>query len=316
MAAITAASAIFWIPAHYAYPNLVQQQSIAGIEFTPSDSAQPVMSLVSFDVSPKNVTPGDSVDVKLEWESIALMNRDWSMFVHLTDSAGLPIGQRDMYPGQGLIATSQLAPGLRWTDHLIIPISTSAYSPETAKVTVGLYDYSCIDTCPPMTTSSGGKEITIGEIEIHSRSADTLAPNPVAFNFGNEIKLVGYSINPRIANPGEPIALDLYWQGLQPISRDYTISIQILGVDNVKGGQKDSWPMNGESPTSLWEPNDIQRDPSSIIVNYDAPPGLYTVQIVVYWVDENGDLQRLQQVTDDGRLVEDFVILTPLRVVP
>ncbi len=314
MAVITAIAPLTWIPSHYAYPLFTHQQTNEGIEFAPFGSTQPALRLVSFDVNPSELTPGEAVEVTLQWESIAPMDRDWSVFVHLTDSAGLPVGQRDMYPGQGLIATSQLAPGLHWTEHLIIPVSPSAYSPEVATITMGLYDHSCIDKCPPMTISSGGTEATLSQVEIHSLSNSQAVPNPITFSFENELALAGYSLDPRSVKAGEQIVLMLYWQGLQAMSRNYTVSVQILGLANTKVGQEDSWPNNGNSPTSTWVPGKIIEDEISILVSSDARPGIYDIQIVVYWVDDAEEIHRLQRVTDDGRRVDDFVILTNLRV--
>ncbi|MCP4422000.1 MAG: hypothetical protein GY805_35750, partial [Chloroflexi bacterium] len=42
--------------------------------------------------------PGDTVDLMLEWEVLAPMSRNWSVFVHLNDPVlGVPIAQRDMF---------------------------------------------------------------------------------------------------------------------------------------------------------------------------------------------------------------------------
>ena len=46
----------------------------------------------------------------------------------------------------------------------------------------------------------------------------------------------------------------------------------------------------------------------------DTPPGVYDVQIVVYWQDDSGDFTKLQRVTEDGRLLDDFILLTKVRV--
>ena len=70
------------------------------------------MRLVGYDLPGQEVRPGEQFELTLYWEILAPMERDWSVFVHLNDPViHAPVAQRDMYPGQGLLATRLLEPG-------------------------------------------------------------------------------------------------------------------------------------------------------------------------------------------------------------
>ena len=65
---------------------------------------------------------------------------NWSLFVHLITPDGVIVGQRDVYPGGGKLATSDLAAGYSWQNPLAIYVPPAAYAPETLTIEVGWYD--------------------------------------------------------------------------------------------------------------------------------------------------------------------------------
>jgi hypothetical protein len=166
-----------------------------------------------------------------------------------------------------------------------------------------------------MITSDGQEAVELGSIQLLPRPADNDLPNPVQINFGGEMVLVGYELHPRSVRTGDSVTLQLYWQALRHMDTNYTVSAQILGPETRIYGQKDSWPLEGALPTSAWTPGLIVEDTMSLSVNADTPPSVYDILIVVYSAD-GGTIERLQRVTEDGRLIEDFVLLTQLRIVP
>jgi 4-amino-4-deoxy-L-arabinose transferase-like glycosyltransferase len=317
MAILTFASPFAWIAPRYKLPQEVITEGGANtpVEFAPPGAEQPVIRLIDYRVSPEVTHPGDGVRVTLTWESLSPMDRNWSTFIHLEDSASLLAGQRDLYPGLGLIATTDLPAGFRWQDEIVVPVQDSAYTPETLSVKVGLYDYStCPALCERMQTANGQSAVTLGEIDLLAKAGDEI-PNPVSFDFGRELELVGYVLEPRNVRPGGEFTLTLYWRGLRSMSRNYTVSVQLLGPETRIFAQKDSWPLDGALPTSAWTPGELVTDPYRLRVNPDTPPGVYDIQVVVYSADDTGVIERLQRVMADGRLVDDFVLLTRLRVI-
>lgn len=320
MGALTVISPFAWIAPRY---ELTTQSPHSGdihaIEFGPRGSA-PALRLVDYDIDTCEASPGDSVRLTLHWEAVGAMDRNWSIFVHLQDSAQVLAGQRDTYPGLGLIATQDIEPGFRWSDSYVIPVDPAAYAPEMLSVVVGVYDWaSCAVAgmaCERMLTNDGDDAVTLGRIYLEPRVSDAGVPNPLSLNFDNELSLIGYSLDARTVKPEETLLLTLYWRGLRKMDANYTISAQLLGPDLQNYGQKDSWPLDGALPTAAWTPGEVVEDHMNLTVSADTPPGLYQIQIVVYTVNEAGEFERLQLVTDDGRLIEDYFLLTDVRVFP
>ena len=106
-----------WIRPAYAVTPAADAADLqpAGVDFGDQ------MRLVAYDVSPDGpLHPGDRVTVTVAWEALAPMERDWSVFVHLNDPVlGVPLAQRDMYPGQGLLATRLMQPGQQVVDRYV-----------------------------------------------------------------------------------------------------------------------------------------------------------------------------------------------------
>ncbi len=315
MVALTVVAPFAWIVPAYRLPEPVAElPGEAAHDFVPPGSERPVMRLLGYRVNTVEVQPGEPVRLTLYWESLAPMERNWSVFVHLEDSAGFVAGQRDTYPGVGLIATDDLEPGYRWADAYVVPTSASAYAPERLEIKVGLYDYATCPACERMTLAEGGNAVTVGWVDLLARADADNLPNPVWFNFGDEMELIGYRLDTREARPQETVTLTLYWRGLREMDRNYTISVQVLGPEMRRYGQEDSWPLDGDLPTAAWTQGETVEDTYRLTLAQDTPPGEYKIQVAVYWMNEAGEIERLQLVTEDGRLVDDFVLLTDLRV--
>lgn len=309
------AAALPWLVIRPAYtpPSYAGGAARQAVDFTALGGEAPALRLLGASVSSGTALPGDTVVVTADWEVISMPGRDWSVYVHLADSAELLAGQYDSYPGGGLLATSDLVPGTRWTDTYHVPVSETAYSPETLEVRLGLYDYA---TGERMALATGDDAGVLGEVALHEQPGADV-PNPVSIDFGGEMRLAGYEISPRTARPGESVSVVLYWQGQQPVTRDFTVSVQVLGQqDQHNVGQEDSQPAGGALPTSGWEPGVLVGDASTVEIAADAPPGVYDVQIVVYWFDEAGQIQRLERLGEHGEPLDAALLLTSLRVEP
>ncbi len=312
MAMLTILSPFVWIRPTYRLPAPINiENSDQVYYFTPPGEDEPAMRLAEFSVNTSETEPGGAVEVTLYWDVLRPMERNWSTFIHLEDEASFVAGQRDTYPGLGLIATSEIAPGRQWVDHYVVQVDEAAYAPTTLNINVGLYDYY---TGERMTLADDSNFATLGTVDLQARQSEEGIPNPVAFNFENELRLVGYRLDKRQGKPEESLTLTIYWRGLSEMSNNYTISAQVLGEENRIYAQKDSWPLDGSFPTTAWIPGELVQDQYQLTLADDTPPGVYDVQVVVYWQDETGDFAKLQRVTEDGRLVDDFILLTKVRV--
>jgi len=113
MFVIAAITPFRYIAPAYAKPHLLSAEEVAAIPNRLDISFGGVMKLLGYNLQPTtcNLQPGDYLDVTLYWQSLAEMNQDYSVFVHLLDENELIVAQRDMYPGQGLYPTSLWSAG-------------------------------------------------------------------------------------------------------------------------------------------------------------------------------------------------------------
>jgi hypothetical protein len=237
------------------------------------------------------------------------------VFVHLLGEGELLVAQRDTFPGVGLLSTTWLEPGFRWTDRYVLQVPGTAYAPDTAQIQVGLYD-STSGARLPVAGAGGepvGDNVRFGRVQVRPRPGDV--PNPIWVNFGNRMALVGYDVERRVARAGETVALTLYWQGLEPMDVNYTVSAQYVDAGQRKAAQQDGWPSNGAAPTSSWEPGQTLVDTHAMAIYPDAAPGVYNVRVVVY-ASEDGQIEHLPTVAADGQMQATHVVLTTVRVLP
>lgn len=314
MAAVSIAAPAVWIGPRYIVPPIqVQPQETADIQFMPSSATSPAMALIGYSIQKPTAHPGDTIHVTLFWKSLSVMDRNWSVFVHLQDSADLIQAQRDTYPGMGLLATQDLKAGYSWADEYAIPISASAYSPEQLRVIVGVYD---LASGQRMTIPGGADSATLGKISLEPTITSSGVPNPLSQNFGNQVRLIGYKITNRRVKPGDSVQLKLYWQAEQSMREDYTLSVQLFDVNGEKRGQTDFPLTSNAQTTKHWSAAETASNTWDVPLASDTPAGTATIQLIIYWVDPSGDLQRLQLVTPGGQIGDPFLTLAKIQVAP
>jgi hypothetical protein len=123
-----------------------------------------------------------------------------------------------------------------------------------------------------------------------------------ATNFEDKIALLDVALPDRQLKPGGRLWLTVTWQGLAPMSADYTVFVQVLDPQDRIAGQVDAWPVQGTRPTSQWEPGEVIVDPYVVPLDQDLPSGSYRVIIGLYQLS---DLRRLLVFNQDGMPVDD-----------
>jgi hypothetical protein len=263
------------------------------------------MRLASYQVSADRVQPGESVTVWLRWDVLRSMDRDWSVFVHLNDPVlGVPIAQRDMYPGQGLLATRLLKPGDQLLEKYVLTVPATAIAPADLDLVAGLYDLAGGERLP---LATGDDSVRLATIRMDGRGG--AVPNPISINFENRLRLVGFELSDRRLSAGEPLTLSLFWEASSAIAPDYTFFAQLLGAENHRWAAADV-----PAPTSTWPVGEPQRVEFTLAPDAGTPADVYPLLVGVYTRTADGGFDRLQTVTPEGRLADDSVRLTLIRV--
>jgi hypothetical protein len=108
------------------------------------------------------------------------------------------------------------------------------------------------------------------------------AGKPLAIDFGDVVRLERYEIRGGQARfaPGSAVTIDLLWQALSLIRKDYSISVQILDDQGQLAAQSDGPPAQGNAPTSAWRTSDTVVDTRTITMPNE--PGTYRLGVAMY----------------------------------
>ena len=268
------------------------------------------LRLLGYDLEAESARPGGAFRFTLYWEAQTTMDRSWSIFCHILDQeTGLPLATRDRYPGQGLLATTRMQPGLRWADRYVVELPETAYAPGEAMLEIGLYDVTNNERPPILIEVGEGVEIVenalrFQPLHVEPRAGDV--PNPVRINFEDQMALVGWELDPRVAAPGQVVQLSLYWECIGQMRRDYTVFTQIVDDGGLKWAQWDAWP--ADMATSQCQRGQRIKADYDLLLDPNTPSGAKTAIIGIYWMDPSGALERLRLIDDDGRVLPSPVL--------
>ncbi len=312
-AAVAIAAPFAVIAPAYARPPLTPavEPAAEAATFVAADGGS--IALLSGSVREPRVLPGSYVTIDTAWMIVEPVRRDWSLFVHLVTPDDVIIAQRDIYPGGGRLATSDLAPGLRWDNPVAVFVPETAFAPTPLDIRIGWYH---LPTGERMQLRNGDQMLSVGSVELVPRASDLDVPNPVSVNFDNQIELVGYTVSDISPAAGTDFTITLYWRGLRPVTHDYVVFAHLIDplTQTIYAGS-DAQPVNWTRPTSTWTPGEIIEDSHSLTVRADTPPAVYEFEIGLYRHTESG-FSRLRVVTPDGGMANDYQYLTRMRVLP
>ena len=260
--------------------------------------------LLGYKVTPKEVKPGDAVEVTLYWQALARTDQEHAVFVHVMSDSGAMIAQRDTYPGLGRYPTTAWDPGTIFADTYRVQISETAYAPDRGYVQVGLY----LPNGPRVTTEEGQDAVQLARIEVDPQPGEV--PNLVGINFGDRIVLEGYALDPRAAEPGETVRLTLYWKALSSIEVDYKVFAHVLGEQNQIWASSDSPIADQGVRSGRWVAGAKATEVRKLTLSKSTPPNFYDIELGLY-VPGQG---RLKVLAEDGRQLANRVLLTKIRV--
>jgi hypothetical protein len=99
---------------------------------------------------------------------------------------------------------------------------------------------------------------------------------------GDAVRLAGDAVDLPTPQPGQTVAVDLYWQPVRDLSSDYTSFVQVLLPDGSKIAQSDHRVGGVYYPSSLWQLGETLLDRHILAIPADAPPGPYHLLVGLY----------------------------------
>jgi len=97
--------------------------------------------------------------------------------------------------------------------------------------------------------------------------------------------LLGYDLDPAVAQPGADLVVTLYWRADLPPHAWLKVFTHLVGPDGALISQHDGPPAEGWAPTSEWVAREIVVDRHVIEVPADTPTGDGTIFVGMYSPD-------------------------------
>jgi hypothetical protein len=277
------------------------------------------LELVAVQTYDAVVKPGGYLPVTLYWRANQPIDRDYSVFVHALGRDAQEVGKVDAYPGGGRLAATLLEPGTIIQDDYRIPLDRTLETPTGARVLVGVWDYPTEERLP--ITGPDGSPLE----SVILQAGSIVPPEPVTLEppiaqqaeIGGLARLTGYELSAANVAPGQTVRVDLYWRGLGASASDLTVFVHLANEAGEVVTQADSPPVEGNYPTTAWQPGVDVRDPHTLTIPGDLPAGDYDLLVGFYDADDPAFPRQVALAPDGTRYPDDAIPLTtPLSVSP
>jgi hypothetical protein len=209
------------------------------------------------------VPSGEKARIVLSWEQLEA-REDFLVSVMLLDSQGHNVWQMDRplldRAGRG---TSQWGSrGREVRDRYLFPIPP-ATPPDEYRVQVALYPWA---TQVPLNVVEGGhgSRLEVGTLRVgramHQPTVENLGlQHPLMVEMGKEIRLLGCDLSTQgIAQPGETVALPVYWEARRDVQEDYGLLMHLDDEREFSVGKVSR--LTGDAyPTTEWTKGEVLR---------------------------------------------------------
>lgn len=226
------------------------------------------LTLLGVNLDTSSARPGERLYLTLFWQAGDSPLPDYDIVLTLGDSTvyrGAPI--------HGAYPTSDWSAG---------EVVADRYDPRVPR-----------DMPPgshPLQLHIEDKMLNLGDVIVQATERAFEAPpvsHPITATLGDQVELLGYDLSSQPVTPGGTLTLTLYWRALSEMEEDYTVFTHLVAPDGSMSGQRDSQPVGGTYPTSLWLPEEVVTDVYEIAVGADAVPGEHRLEVGMY-VAETG----------------------------
>ncbi|MFQ5814809.1 MAG: hypothetical protein ACE5I2_16650, partial [Anaerolineae bacterium] len=106
---------------------------------------------------------------------------------------------------------------------------------------------------------------------------------PLSTDFGQNIRLLGYSADRLTIEPPNQLRLTLFWQALNKTDANYHVRLRLVGESgHVWLEEEGRHPVNGYYPTVAWRPGEIVPDFHELAISKALPPGTYKLKVGLF----------------------------------
>ncbi len=222
------------------------------------------------------------VPVLLEWRKMGNLGSDHRVALRLTDANGGTWASRDSLPQGGDASFTDLAIGEQLLDRhgLAIPAGTP---PGDYQLRLSVRDQA--DDGPLDVLDAQGQpqgvEATLATLQVVAPDRP-LSPDalPVQYrsvaDFGQQVRLLGYSLGDGPFQAGDALTFSLFWQALADGNQSYTVFAQLQDEAGKPVALSETPPVY---PSERWTAGTLLRDPHQIPLPATLPAGTYRLAV-------------------------------------
>jgi hypothetical protein len=270
------------------------------------------MKLLGFDLDGEAFRPGESIYVTLYWQGLTEMDKEYSVSLVLLTPSGDLIGQEDSYPGLGSYPTSQWNPGDVVADRCWLRIKPRAHVPTVGWVGVSVYHLPTMEHLQASRDGQPVEQVFLEEVKVEPwQPLEHEISHAMSVNLGDQVDLVGYDLDSQEARAGDTLLLTLFWQAREQIEEEYTVFTHLADAEGHVWAQDDSYPVDGDYPTSSWSVGEIVRDEYALALPSDIPTGEYEIEVGLYLISSG---TRLPVLDEGGQVLDNRVLLHTVTV--
>ena len=131
-------------------------------------------------------------------------------------------------------------------------------------------------------TPVAASSVLLANLRVYPRLNEAGVPNPVAWNFDDQLELVGYDVDRRSLTPGQTLDLALFWRPLQPLRTDYLITPQLRPVSSGAATINTQTPRAADiAPTQIWQVGRLREAHYRFVIPTGAALGEYDILVSV-----------------------------------
>ncbi len=273
-----------------------------------------IARVIGYELPQETVRPGQRLPITVYWEVLTSTDRDVMVFVHLLGRGRQIVGQVDTYLGLGAYPFSLLKPGDVVKDTYHISVDPTATAPTLLRIEVGLFDRR--DPTGAGFPAADASDRPTDRVITAARLLPATAPifeleQPTSFDLGGQVKLVGHALSATRARPGATIILTLYWQPQARLAEEFQVFVHLDGPEGTTAAQGDKTPLDGDWPSSAWEPGLTFRDEYPIPLPPGMPAGAYDLRVGLYRLTDGW---RLPVTGPDGPISDAAIVLGQVQV--
>jgi len=313
--AFAVAAPLAFIRPAFARPPQLRPAQLATLRESPPVIFGGAARLLAVEVNPEPAYPGGWTWVKVCWESLARLEKDYEVFVHFVGPSDNLVAVRHTHTGLGRFPTSTWQPGDAFCDTVRLKVEKWAPAPAVYDVEVGLYDRERGERLEARNRAGDLiAPVYMGRVKVWAAERlIVVPPHPTNYILGDQIALLGYDVEPAEVQAGEAFMLTLYWRAERKPDADYVAFVHLVDEGGNLVAQVDGPPQRGVYPTSWWAEGDEVVDVRQVVLSTGAREGIHWLVVGLYRWET---MERLPVYAGDGTRVPDAAIrLTRVHVV-